>query len=264
MWRAIPMHVRLFLRFIAQWAVFMFVAFCWLPYKQWLKQRSREMRRAERTFLEALREIQPRKTKAPVVVLMVGVVGSGKTPVAKMIGRLIGATLIEGSAIYEHLLKMRVHDGGVRRIAEEATLLALKQGGNVVVDRDNVGPLGHMSLRVRSAVLRRARVYTVRTTADISKIVLRVLTGQFDDFTTDVSAKLTLRLGNGLEHLQRLCELACRLPLHYVAERRSDPTMRLRRLPFPVLATVDTTRRGWQRDVTRLAKRIAEDAGRSP
>lgn len=261
MLRWLPAEIKIPMRLIAQWAVFMFVAFCWLPYKQWLERRSGAVRQAERSFVKALRDIAPRTTRKPVVVLMVGLIGSGKTQVARVLADELGAVLLEGSEIYQHFERMHAREGSVRRAAEEAALVILKQGGNVIIDRDNVGWLVHSSFRLRAKVHRLAEIYTIRTTADMKKMLLRVATGQSEHFATDTAARLTLRLHNGLDHIAELSEFFCRAQLHYVIGRHNGMPVRLRKLPFPVFATIDTTTRGWREEAKKAARRIKQSSG---
>ena len=59
---------------------------------------TKKERSAENSF-QAKLGIRKRKTKKPLIVAMIGLVGSGKSSVARELARHIGATVVEGDAI---------------------------------------------------------------------------------------------------------------------------------------------------------------------
>ncbi|MEK7536926.1 MAG: AAA family ATPase [Patescibacteria group bacterium] len=103
---------------------------------------SPKAQRAQNAYLAKL-EVNQRKTKKPVVVGFLGLVGSGKSSVAKDLVRHIGGTVVEGDAIRVCLRKEGERYKYVRQIAENVALEVLKQGGNVVFDSDQADQFRH-------------------------------------------------------------------------------------------------------------------------
>lgn len=107
---------------------------------------TKKERAAQEAFMAKL-DIKERKTKKPVIVAMVGLVGSGKSSVAGKLAEHIGATIIEGDAIRILLRKEGERYEGTRKIAENIGQEIVRRGGNVIFDSDHIDPAKRASLR---------------------------------------------------------------------------------------------------------------------
>ena len=92
---------------------------------------------AQNAFMAKL-DIKKRKTDKPVIVAVIGLVGSGKSSVARELAKHIGATVIEGDDIRVELRKQSERYEKSRAIAENAAIEVVKQGGNIILDSDFV------------------------------------------------------------------------------------------------------------------------------
>ena len=90
---------------------------------------------AQEAFMTKL-AIKQRMNAKPVIVGMIGLVGSGKSSVAQELARQIDGTVIEGDAIRIELRKQGEQYERARAIAENAALDVVRQGGNAILDSD--------------------------------------------------------------------------------------------------------------------------------
>jgi predicted kinase len=214
--------------------------------------------RAQDSFLAKL-DIKKRKTKKPVIVAIIGLVGSGKSSVAQELAKHIGATVIEGDDIRIELRKQSERYEKSRAIAENAAIKVVKQGGNVILDSDFVDEKKRASVREKA---RKAgiRLVFVRTHCDIDVMVGRVLTATYhnrvDDFFGGASSKWT-----GSEQSKgaavKVREMWRRTPHHYRWVNQGGGKWVLKKFPFAIFAEIDTTdSNSWKRDVEKYAKQL--------
>lgn len=213
--------------------------------------------RAQNAFLASLK-IAKRRTKKPIIVAMVGLVGSGKSSVAKELAGLIGANIIEGDKIRVLLRKEGEKYEGTRKIAENAAWEIIKQGGNVIMDFDHIDPKKRASLRTKARGVK-ASIFFICTYADIDVIVGRILTAAYrnrvDDFFGGASSKW-----KGTEQSKgavvKLREMLRRLPLHYNWKNKGGGQWVIKNPPCAVLADIDTTDSDWKQEVQKIAKKL--------
>ena len=212
--------------------------------------------RAQDSYLAVL-DIKKRKTEKPVVVAIIGLVGSGKSSVAQELAKQIGATVIEGDDIRIELRKQSERYERARAIGENAALEILKRGGNVVLDSDFVDEKKRASIREKA---RKAgvRLVFVRTHCDLDVMVGRVLTATYhdkvDDFFGGASSKWT-----GTEQSKgaavKVREMWRRTPHHYRWVNQGGGKWVLKKFPFAIFAEIDTTDPNqWKREVEKCAK----------
>jgi len=213
---------------------------------------------AQKSFLAKL-NVQKRKTDKPVIVAVIGLVGSGKSSVAQKLARHIGATVIEGDDIRIELRKQGERYERARALAENAVIEVVKQGGNVVLDSDFVDKKKRASVREKA---RKAgvRLVFIRTHCDLDVMVGRVLTATYhnriDDFFGGAKSKW-----QGSEQSKgaavKVREMWRRTPHHYRWENKGGGKWVLKKFPFAIFAEIDTTdSASWKREVERCAKQL--------
>jgi len=138
---------------------------------------------AQDIFIAKL-ELKKRKTKKPLIVAMIGLVGSGKSSVARELARHIGGTVVEGDNIRVELRKLGERYEQTRAIAENVALEIVSQGGNVILDSDFIDAKKRASLREKA---RKAgvRVVFICTYADFDVMVGRALTTDYRSIADD-------------------------------------------------------------------------------
>ena len=213
---------------------------------------------AQDVFMAKL-DIKKRKTDKPVVVAVIGLVGSGKSSVAQELAKHIGATVIGGDDIRIELRKQSERYEKSRAIAENVATEVVKQGGNVILDSDFVDEKKRASVREKA---RKAgvRLVFVRTHCDLDVMVGRVLTATYhnrvDDFFGGVKSKW-----QGSEQLKgaavKVREMWRRTPHHYRWVNQGGGQWKLKKFPFAIFAEIDTTDSdSWKREVERCAKQL--------
>ena len=213
---------------------------------------------AQDAFMAKL-DIKKRKTDKPVIVAVIGLVGSGKSSVAHELAKHIGATVIEGDDIRIELRKQSERYEKSRAIAENATIEVVKQGGNVILDSDFVDEKKRASVREKA---RKAgvRLVFVRTHCDLDVMVGRVLTATYhnrvDDFFGGAKSKW-----QGSEQSKgaavKVREMWRRTPHHYRWVNQGGGKWVLKKFPFAIFAEIDTTDSdSWEREVEKCAKQL--------
>lgn len=214
--------------------------------------------KAKENFIKTL-DVKNRKTKKPIIVALVGLVGSGKSSVAKKLAELIGAIVIEGDAIRVKLRELKEKYEKARTIAEDAALKVVKEGGNVILDSDFVDPKKRASIRQKA---RKAGVKLVfiRIHCDIGVMQGRIFTEKHEDRVEDFFGGASF-LWNGDKTIKGAIvkdhEMHRRTPHHYRWVNKGGGKWILRKFSFSVFATIDTTdEKKWKGEVEELAKNL--------
>ena len=213
---------------------------------------------AQDAFMAKL-DIKKRKTEKPVIVAVIGLVGSGQSSVAHELAKYIGATVIGGDDIRIELHKQSERYEKSRAIAENAVLEVVKQGGNVILDSDFVDEKKRASVREKA---RKAdvRLVFIRTHCDRDVMVGRVLTAIYHnragDFFSDAFSQF-----QGSEQSKgavvKVREMWRRTPHHYRWVNRSGGKWVLKKFPFAIFAEIDTTNSdSWKREVEKCAEQL--------
>ncbi len=213
--------------------------------------------RAQKAFLESL-EVTPRKTKKPVVVAMVGLVGSGKSTVAKELAKHLCATVIEGDVVRVFLRKEDEKYEGMRKIAENAMEEVVRQGGNIILDSDHIDVKKRASLREKTKKLG-AQIHFVRTHINWDIMVGYALAADYRDTPEDFFGGASSPYQGDAKTkgaIVKTREMWRRTPHHYKWENTGGGKWALKKLPFPVLAMIDTTTDKWKEDVRKIAKKL--------
>ena len=207
---------------------------------------------AQDSFLAKL-DIKKSKTKKPIIVAMIGLVGSGKSFVAQELAKYIDATVIEGDSIRIELRKQNERYERARAIAENAAMEVVKQGGNVILDSDFVDDKKRASIREKA---RKAdiRLVFIRTYCDFDVMMGRVLMNRVDDFFGGASSKWT---GNKQSKgvVVKIREMWRRIPHHYQWVNQGGGKWALKQFSFSIFIEIDTTdSEQWKREVEKCVK----------
>lgn len=203
--------------------------------------------------------VHKRKTLKPVIVAMIGLVGSGKSSVARELARHIGATVIEGDSIRIKLRKLGRNYKLVRAIAENAAIEVVKRGGNVILDSDFVDAKKRASLLAKT---RKAgvRVVFVCTYADFDVMVGRAIIANYrdrvDNFFGGASSKWK-EDEQSKGAAVKIREMWRRTPQHYRWVNQGGGKWVIKNPPCAVLADIDTTEpKKWKREVKKCAEKL--------
>jgi predicted kinase len=197
---------------------------------------------AKERFLTKL-PLRSKRTEGPLIIAIVGLVGSGKSFVADRLAEQIGATVIEGDGIRIQLRRLKESYEKTRAIAEDIAIEIINRGSNVILDSDFVDFYKRASLREKA---RQAgvRVIFIRTHCDIDIALGRMITAPFHDNDDDFfgGAKSAWK---GSEQSKgavvKIREMWRRTPHHYTWVNQRVGRYELRKFHFPIFATIDTT-----------------------
>ena len=189
--------------------------------------------------------IKKRLTKKPIIVGMVGLVGSGKSTVAREIAKYIGGSIVESDRIRVELRKrnQRAISSLIRKVAEYLAVRIIKKGGNVILDSDFVDRSKRAVIRKKARDLN-ANLIFVRTYCDPDIALGRIFTASYcnsvDDFWgwERVSRWADDRSRGAVVKAR---EMWRRTPYHYRWVNNQEGGWILRRFPFAIFAEVDTT-----------------------
>jgi len=186
---------------------------------------------------------------------MVGLTGSGKSSVAKELARLLRANVLESNAIRISLRKEKKPYAEVSKIMEMQAEEDLLKGRSVVIDADFIDPKKRKGLNLK-AKKTGAPVFYIRTICDHDIMIGRMTTAKADSFFSGASTTFT---GNAQSRgaTVKIREMWRRTPHHYSWKNAGGGGWTLKKLPFTVLAEIDTTdEKKWKAEVAKVAKRI--------
>lgn len=219
---------------------------------------TKKERAAQDAFMAKL-GIKRRKTNEPVIIAFAGLIGSGKSSVAKELAGHIGGTVVDGDVIRIELRKQGERYERARAIAENAALEVVKQGGNAILDSDFIDENKRASIRAKARTAG-VRLVFVRVHCDLDVAIGRVITAAYHDRTDDFfgGAKSTWRGSDQSKGAAvKVREMVRRIPHHYRWINKGGGKWVLKNVPFTVFAEVDTTDPdSWKKDAERCAKGI--------
>ena len=220
---------------------------------------SAKAQKAQDAYLSKL-DIGKRKTKKPVVVGSLGLVGSGKSSVAQELAKHIGGTIVEGDTIRIHLRKEGEPYKYVRQIAENIALEILERGGNVILDADQADDKKRASVREKVRKVG-ARLVFIRTYADPDVMFGRILSAEYrrhpDDFFGGATTKWKEGTGQQRGAVVKFREAWRRTPRHYRWSSEGGGKWVLRKLLFSLFADIDTTDPAhWKNEVKKVAEKL--------
>lgn len=201
---------------------------------------------ARESFMKKLTVIK-RKTKSPVVVAMVGLVGSGKSSVAKEIAQNIGATILEGDEVRIELRKQGGDYAKTRKIVEDTMIEIIKQGGSVILDSDHIDQKKRASVR-KKLQKTGAHLIFIRTYADFDIVFGRVITAKPDEFFSKAKTKWD---GNSKGAVVKIREMHRRTPHHYRWTQEGGGKWLLKKLPFSFFVEINTGEPDWKKSLVQ-------------
>jgi len=200
-----------------------------------------------------------RKTKIPIVVAMIGLIGSGKSSVAREIAKHSGAIVIEGDYIRVALRKRGQSYESAREIAEHIAYDAVRRGSNVVLDSDFVDPKKRASLEKKAGQME-ARVHYVRTHCDFDIATGRIVSANYKNSPEDFFGGAGTSFKGSAQNrgaVVKMRELLRRVPHHYQWEHKDGGRWLLKKPPCKLLADIDTTHPlAWKKEVEKSFKKL--------
>ena len=185
---------------------------------------------------------------------MVGAVGSGKSSVARVLAKAIGAKVIAGDAVRVELRNQSKSFSQVRNIAEKTATAILRQGRSVVLDSDFVDLKKRRSLESK-AKQNGARVVYVRTFCDRDIMIGRLISAKYSPKSFFGGASSEWR-GKNNGAVVALREMWRRTPRHYRWSEKGGGTFLLKKLPIKFIAEIDTTTSSWKIKTRKVAQKI--------
>ena len=217
---------------------------------------------ADRAVSELFEQLRPsaRYTSTPKVVAMIGLVGSGKSWVARRIAENMGAAIVETEAIRVYMLTrgmVEVDDSGTLfRIRARLAYKLLTLGYSVVLDADHVGT-DDQSFVTLLALCSRVPCFYVRTVCNLIVHVVRI------QRFTNMSESLYRYFASRHEEIRnfmlpsamRQHEMMRRIGFHYRFSARPDGRWVLRSFDhIPGLVTLQTDGTDWEEVLDRAMK----------
>lgn len=213
---------------------------------------------AQKSFMAKL-NISRRKTKEPIIVAFIGLIGSGKSSVAGELANQIGATVIEGDDIRIELRKQEERYERTRAIAEDVAFEVIERGSNAILDSDFVDEKKRASLREKA---RKAGVHVIfiRTHCDLDVVIGRVLNATYSDTVDDFFGGASSRWEGSAQSkgaAVKVREMWRRTPHHYRWVNQVGGKWVLKKFQFAIFAEIDTTDESrWKMEVGKLATQL--------
>lgn len=210
------------------------------------------IKEVEEQYLNSLK-ISRRKSKKPVVMAMVGLVGSGNSSVAKALGPSIGATIIEANHIRVLLRKRKQGYESVGNISKKALVMVLKKGGNAILDSDFVDSKKRKNFEQKIKKTG-AKIVYLRTFCDRDILIGRLLNAKYtlNDLYGGASANWN---GKNKPAVVAIREMWRRTPWHYRWSEGGGGRFLLKKLRIPFLAEIDTGG-DWKKKIPSITKKI--------
>lgn len=211
---------------------------------------------AKKQFMAGL-TIVKRKTKEPLIVAMIGLVGSGKTTIAKELAEQIGANVIEADAIRVAIRQTGASYEKARKIAEDVALEIIKQDGNVILDSDFIDANKRASIREKARKVG-VRLVFIRTYCDFDVAIGRILSAEYENKPEDFFGGASSGWqGENKGAVVKIRELWRRTPHHYKWTKNGGGEWLLKKLPFDILMEIDMTNETkWKERIRKFIQKI--------
>jgi predicted kinase len=203
--------------------------------------------RQEQVQNEFLAELPPtsRKTSHSLIIGVIGLTGAGKSSVARELVKSIGGTIITGQKLRRVLSERGEPLTKAPTIAEHLMSDIIQNGGNALIDSDQINMDTHTRARLRRrAAALGAQLVFIDVFCDFSIALTRIFTA----WKENPHAEQTV---------DKLVELLNRLPYHYEWRKSQGGTWVRKKLPFRPFGEINTSYEGeWKAEVARVAARL--------
>ena len=199
-----------------------------------------------------------KKRPKPILIGMVGLVGSGKSTVAKEIAKHLKAKVVYQDGIRLAFRRRRgsYRTAEVDRRTDALLGQALGKGKNAMDDGDAVSTRNQKRL-ARLAKRYGARLVFVRVVCTPDIVFGRIVSTPRADPYFEEAHSLFQGTPRAKATAVKLRELWRRTPLHYTwSIPRESSRWTLRRLPHRFAAVIDTSHEGWERGIASVARVI--------
>src|SRR3989338_6162798 len=214
---------------------------------------------AQRQYLLSLKNFSERKTKKPLIIGLIGLIGSGKSTIAEEMALMVGATVVSGDQIRVFLRKKGERYERARKIAENVAEGIIINGGNVIIYSDFIYQKKRVSLKEKAKKMGAKEIF-IRTYSEIDVMIGIIFEADYkntpDDFYGGASSAWQ---GKNKGAVVKEREMICRMLSHYVAINVGNGRYKfeLKKLPFKVFAKIDTTSENkWKQEVKMVAGQI--------
>ena len=187
------------------------------------------------------------KTLNPVIVAWVGLVGSGKSILARELGKMLGWQMISNDKIRVELREKGkgFNSKNVKEIVFATVIKILKAGGNVILDSDFADKNKRKMLE-KSARKFRAKVIYIRAFCDIDMAIGRLLKARYNP-KTNLFRNSTIAVRENLR----------RTPWHYYWSKKDGGKYILRHFGIKFLAEIDTTKSSvWKKKLKLVSQKL--------
>mgnify|MGYP001615256538 FL=1 len=208
----------------------------------------------QESFINSLK-IDKRKTIQPLVVALVGLVGSGKSSVAQKLAPLIGATVIGGDRIRVELRKRgEPYKHQVRAITEASARFVIKNGGSVIIDSDHADSNKRENIQEKVDEVG-ARLVFIRVHSDIDLAIGRIIHNnkKLGEFFEGASSKES---SDYKPAVIKIKEMWRRTPFHYEWNAEKGGAWILKKLPIEFITDIDTSTTEWEKAVEDLSQTL--------
>lgn len=200
------------------------------------------------------------KTRRPIMIVLGGLVGSGKSTVAKELAKETGAVIISADQVRVALRKVKQSYDKVREIYLNIGKEAVKKGNSVIVDSDFTDAAKRNQIKTLAikTLAKRAKlpVYFIRVICDIDVAVGRIINNSYSGNDLFGGAATFWR-GANRGAVVKIREMWRRTPFHYQWTSQNGGQFKLKKLLFSIFATIDTTNdRKWKVQLKKLVKKI--------
>lgn len=168
-----------------------------------------------------------RAVKKPLVIGMVGLVGSGKTRVSKLLSKELGFPVVSGDDIRKKLRAEKESYDNTREITRRLVANLLESDSGIIIDSDHIDAGKRNNLK-KIAKDGGAKVLFVRSVCDMDESFKRMIGDKYP------------KSGFFDGAYDKVREAWRRTPLHYSWSKDKGGHFHVKKLPF-VFEEVDTT-----------------------
>lgn len=222
------------------------------------QELTEEERKVREWFIDHLLDVEPKADQC--VIAMIGLVGSGKTSVAREFAKILGGHLVCADEIRVELRRRGLKYDHLREIVFDIVAEILNRDGNVVVDSDFIEQVKRTRI-LQIARRYHAPVHFVQAVCNYDIAVGRIMSGVYseNDLFGGAETNWAQKDASFRGVIVKLREQHRRTPLHYRWLKVGGGQWKERKLPFRLLARIDTTNEdAWRREVSAVSQKLLD------